>query len=251
VNHGPNKNYVWLALPLTLEGIRQPLNLARLRRFIERPSYLGPPPPTTPIPSIATDWARCGKHIDRVSARDLAEFCIGHELEFLLPADYYPEDHHIFPFKGPRKVRAYDTYSDSQTPLELSVYLLDKPLPNRPDNHDFETGMLPIVAPRHLRGGKNVTLIRALKFTFPNLVHLKDLLPNADTSVVYKSTLVPLYSVVADRLNGGGKRELLVQFTKTDYENSAWIPEKFVPQSYVDEFWARVEPDGAPAPPHA
>ena len=251
VNHGPSKNYVWLAVPLTLSGIHQPINLARLRRFVERPSHLGAPPPTTPIPAIATNWARCGKHIDRVSARDLAEFCIGHELEFLLPADYYPEDHHIFPYKGARRVRAYDTYSDSQTPLELSVYLLDKPLPLKPDNHDFETGMLPVVKPRHLRAGKNVTLIRALKFTFPNLIHLKDLLPNADHSVVYKNTLVPLYSVVADRLNGGGKRELLVQFTKTDYENSAWIAEKFVPQSYVDEFWGRVEPDGAAAPPHA
>ena len=153
--------------------------------------------------------------------------------------------------KGPRKVRAYDTYADSQTPLELSVYLLDKPLPFKPDNHGFVTGMLSDVAPRHLRAGKNVTLTRALKFSFPNLVHLKDLLPNADKSVVYKNTLVPLYSVVADRLNGGGGCELQVQFTKTDYENSAWIAEKFVPQPYVDDFWNRVEPDGDPAPPHA
>ena len=66
------------------------------------------------------------------------------------------------------------------------------------------------------------------------------LAPHSDTLVLYKHTL---YSVVADRFVGGGKRVSLVQFTKSDFDNSAWIPEKFVPQPYLDEFWKRVEPD--------
>ena len=40
-NYGRSKNYVWLALPITLGAIRQPINLARLRRFVERPAHLG------------------------------------------------------------------------------------------------------------------------------------------------------------------------------------------------------------------
>lgn len=39
-----------------------------------------------------------------------------------------------------------------------------------------------------------------------------------------------------------------MQFYKKDNENSAWVPEKFVPQPYVDDFRKRVEPDDAPVP---
>ena len=95
--------------------------------------------------------------------------------------------------------------------------------------------------------------MRALHYSFPGLTYLKDLLPNADKSVVYRNTLRPIHTFVAARLTRGRNptRELLVQFTEKDYENSAWIPEKFVPQRYLDEFWARVELDGPPAPAHA
>lgn len=66
--------------------------------------------------------------------------------------------------------------------------------------------------------------------------------------MVFKNTMVPLHRVVADRLSGGRTptRELLVQFTEDDYENSAWVKQKFVPQIYVDDFWRRV--DGDPGP---
>ena len=39
-NLGRSKNYVW-ALPITLGAIKQPLNLSRLRRFVERPAHFG------------------------------------------------------------------------------------------------------------------------------------------------------------------------------------------------------------------
>jgi hypothetical protein len=59
--------------------------------------------------------------------------------------------------------------------------------------------------------------------------------------------------VVAARMTKGRDPipEVLVQFTKTDYENSAWISEKFVPKWYLEDYWSRVEPDGPPAPAHA
>ena len=37
-----------------------------------------------------------------------------------------------------------------------------------------------------------------------------------------------------------------MQFSKKDHVNSAWIPEKFVPQTFLDDFWQRVEPDDPP-----
>ena len=74
------------------------------------------------------------------------------------------------------------------------------------------------------------------------------MLPDASSSVVFKYTMMPIHQVVAAQLaRGGGVRELMVQFSKKDHENSAWIPEKFVPQPYLDDFWQRVEPDDPPA----
>ena len=48
---------------------------------------------------------------------------------------------------------------------------------------------------------------------------------------------------MADGVSKGGKPRVLVQFAKNNYENSAWVLTKFVPQRYVDEFWQRNEPD--------
>ena len=50
--HGRSANYVWLALPLTLGRIQQPLSLSRLKRFHERPSYLGGEPAVN-LPSLS------------------------------------------------------------------------------------------------------------------------------------------------------------------------------------------------------
>ena len=65
-------------------------------------------------------------------------------------------------------------------------------------------------------------------------MYLKDVLPNAKDSLVYRNTLVPIHTVVAARLTKGRdpSRFFLVQFTKKDYENSAWIREIFGPQRY-------------------
>ena len=80
-----------------------------------------------------TVWGKhCGTHIDNVAARNLAEFCVGHELELTLPVDFY--DHSEFPFDGPRRVRVYDTFSDGTTPLVVAVYLIDLPLASNDDN---------------------------------------------------------------------------------------------------------------------
>ena len=85
-----------------------------------------------------------------------------------------------------------------------------------------------------LRGpsnGKNWTFMRTLKHSSPSLTYLKDLLPHAEALVVFQNTLLPIHTVVADRLMGGGRRELLIQFSESNYENSAWILEKIVPKS--------------------
>jgi len=232
------KNYAWLALPATLGDIMQPINLARLRRFVERPDNLGGKNVTPSSLALAAKWGRhCGTHIDKISAEDLAEFCVGHELEFILPEDYYPPDHNKHPFTGPRPVRAYDTYEDKKDGLQLAVYLLDVPLAPNAAELKYDTALLPIFATRRTASGAIWTLLRALKYSFPALTHLKDLLPNASTSVVFKDTMMPIHQVVADRLvRGGTVQELLVQFSKKDHENSAWIPEKFAPQPYVDDF---------------
>jgi hypothetical protein len=238
---GPVKNHVWLALPLTLD-VRQPFNLARLRRFVERPGYLGGIPFQAPGLDLAADWAKhAGKHIDKVSPANLAEFCIGHSLDVQLPADYYPAGH-AFPFEGSRRVRIYDTHQDTpRAPLQVAVFLLDLPLVNDPKGMKFETSMINVRSPAHVPAAQDWSLIRALKFSVPGLTYLKDLLPHAASSVVFKQSMVPIHSVVAERLSGGSvpTREFLVQFTEQDYENSAWIKQKFVPQRYVDDFHQR------------
>ena len=45
---------------------------------------------------------------------------------------------------------------------------------------------------------------------------------------------------------GGGGARMLVQFAKHNYENSAWVLTKLVPQRYVDGIWQRAEPDEMP-----
>ena len=98
--------------------------------------------------------------------------------------------------------------------------------------HASETACIDVFAPAHNRSGENWGLMRALHFSFPDLVYLQDILPNANNSVVYRQTLVPIHTVVAARMTRGRDPipEVLVQFTKTDYETSAWISEKFVPK---------------------
>ena len=168
-------------------------------------------------------------------------------MEFTLPADYFPPDHNDHPFDGPRKVRAYDTYEGGNQGLQLAVYLLDLPLKKNKDKLLFETTWIPMFASRRAAGSNNWTVLRALRSTWPDLTHLKDMLPNASSSTVFKNTMMPIHYVVAARLaRGGTVRELLVQFSKKDHENSAWIPEKFVPQTFLDDFWQRVEPDNPP-----
>jgi len=249
-SYGRSKNFVWLALPITLGEIQQPINLARLRRFVERPAHLGTID-LPPILSLAADWGRhCGKHIQKVRPADLAEFCVGHQLELTLPEDYFPPDHHTFPFRGPRAVRVYDTLQEGTAPLQIAVYLLDLPLPVTADGHQFATAHFPIVSPRRTPEARDWSFLRALKYSFPGLTYLKDLLPNADSTVVFRQTTLPIHKVVAARVTKGGKRELLVQFAKDHHENSAWVLEKFVPPLYREEFWERVEPDGPPAPAH-
>ena len=141
---GRPRNFAWLSLPITLDDIHQPLNLTRLRLFVERPDHLGH---TDAIPtplSIAAGWGRfCGWHIDKVSNHDLAEFCVGHKLQFTLPAEYYPPDHHMFLFNGPRPVRAYDTYTTGNR-LQVTVYLLDLPEPANADKHEYATGLIDV-----------------------------------------------------------------------------------------------------------
>ena len=79
----PRISFGWPCHLPTLGAIRQPFNLARLRRFVERPAHLGGTSTVIPSVSLPAEWAsHCGKHIDKVSASDLAEFCIGYELQF-------------------------------------------------------------------------------------------------------------------------------------------------------------------------
>ena len=146
-NHGRRKNHVWLALPITLGAIRQPNNLSRLRRFVERPAHLGGGE-LPPVLFLAADWGRhCGKHIDKIRPEDQAEFFVGHQLELRLQADYFPPDHNTFPFTGPRPVRVYnDTLREGTSPLQLAVYLLDMPLAVKRDGHEFATCHLPMEA---------------------------------------------------------------------------------------------------------
>jgi hypothetical protein len=118
---------------------------------------------------------------------------------------------------------------------------LDCPLLDDLNGLEFETGMLQVLSPPGLPLSMDWSLVRALHFSFPNLIYLKDILPDSDSTVIFKNTPVPVHCVVADRLSGGKvpTRELLVH----DYENSAWIKDKFVPQSYIDEFYEKLNQD--------
>ena len=158
------KNYTWLALPATLGDIRQPINPNRLRRFVDRPARLGDTDVVPPSLALAAECGRhCGTHIDQVTAHHLAEVCVGHELEFTLPADYFPPNHNDHPFNGPRPVRAYDTYKGGNEGLQLAVYLLDLPLKKNKDKLKFETTWIPVFTSRRAAAGNNWTVLRALK----------------------------------------------------------------------------------------
>ena len=159
-------NYVWLGLPASLGQIRQPFNLARLKRFVERQEALGASARIKEPLLLSPLWGRhVGDNIDSISAFHLAEFCVGHDLTFHLPADYYPPDHAEFPFNGPRAVRAYDTVKDAGCPLTLAVYLLDLPLADSPDKHEFVTGLIPVMAAPHTPDSLNWSVMGALRFS--------------------------------------------------------------------------------------
>ena len=86
------------------------------------------------------------------------------------------------------------------------------------------------------------TLLRALKTSFPHARYLKDLLPDAATTVVFRNRQLPIYRVVASQSVGGGRgptsrNSLLVQFTEGNLDDNAWIPERYVPTSHQDSFW--------------
>ena len=199
---------VRLGLPAALGNIQQPFNLRRLRRYVQRPEYLGGlPPPETPL-GLAPDWGRrVGQRLDNTSAKELAEFCIGHSLVFYLPKDYYPPHHADYPYTGPRRVRAYDSLKERGTPLQQAVYLLDQPIADNVDGHEFVTGLLPLLAPAHIPANMNWSVIRALKFTFPGANILKDLLLDADRTVVFRNSQFPIHMVVAARMSGGRNPE--------------------------------------------
>ena len=190
---------------MILGSIRQPINLARMRRFVERPDHLGHTEAIPPPLSIPPGWGQlCGRHIEKVPNYDLAEFCVGHELQSTLPADYYPFDRHTFPFHGPRSVRVYDTYTTNKR-LQVAIYLLDLPLPAHADRHEFATGLIDGSTGTRTPSSQDWSLVRALKDSFPGLLYLKDLLPNAKHCVIFKDTLLPIYQIVADRVSKGRK----------------------------------------------
>jgi hypothetical protein len=132
--------------------------------------------------------------------------------------------------------------------LTLAVNLLDLPLPDSPDGHEFVTRMIPVMAAPHTPDSLNWSAMRALKFSNPNAVILKDLLPDAENTVVFKNTQYPIRRVVADSLLRGANpsRKFQVQFTEEGYEDSAWIKEKFIPRRFVEEFEQRQDPEDPP-----
>ena len=151
---------------------------------------------------------------------------------------------------GPVRTGDLVLLSTKGQPRQMAVYLLDLSLVDKPDDHEFATCTLPVKAPKYTAALKNWSFMRALKHSFPEVTYLKDLLPGDEASVVFQNTLLPIHTVVASRLTGGGKRELLVQFSESNYENSAWVREKFVPRPYLDDFLQRVDPDEPPAAAH-
>ena len=86
----------------------------------------------------------------------------------------------------------------------MAVYLLDLPLDDDPNHLEFETGMISVFAPRYTPAAKQWTLLRALRATYPGSVYMKDLLPNADSTVVFKNTQMPIYQSWPPSWPGGG-----------------------------------------------
>ena len=66
--------------------------------------------------------------------------------------------------------------------------------------------------------------------------------------MVFQSTLMPIYRVLASQsVRGGGRGNgLLVQFAEGDLNGRAWIHDRFVPMRYQDEFWENVERNDPP-----
>jgi len=133
---------------------------------VERPEALGASPHIKEPLLLTPLWGQhVGDNIDSVSAFHLAEFCVGHDLTFSLPPDYYPPNHAELPFDGSRPVRAYDTIKEAGCPLNLAVYLLDLPVTDSPDEHEFVTGTIPAMAPPHVPVSLNWSVMRALTFS--------------------------------------------------------------------------------------
>ena len=102
--------------------------------------------------------------------------------------------------------------------MQVCVYLLDMPLPVNAAELEFETATLDAFLPAHTHSNQNRSLLCAQHFLFPGLVYLKDVLPNAEHSVVYRQTPVPMHTVVAAGLSKGRDpiRQLLMSFTEKD-----------------------------------
>ena len=104
----------------------------------------------------------------------------------------------MYPFVGLRRVRVYDTCVVNGV-KQVCVYLLDLHLAANDADLEFETATVSILPPAYTRPHENWSLLRALHFSFPGLVHLNDVLPNAEHSVVYRQTRVPIHTIVAAR----------------------------------------------------
>ena len=92
---------------------------------------------------------------------------------------------------------------------------MDIPLAENADKHEFATGLLDVSAGAHTRGSQDWSLVRALKTSFPGMLYLKDILPNAEHCVILKNTLLPIYQIVADGVSKGGSRECWYSSLKT------------------------------------
>ena len=105
----------------------------------------------------------------------------------------------MHPFDGTRPVRVYDNWV-KQGRKQVCIYLLDLPLEPNDAELLFETACIDVFPSAHNRAGENWSLTRALQFSVADLVYLKDILPNAKHSVVFRQTLVPIHTVVSARM---------------------------------------------------
>jgi len=76
-----------------------------------------------------------------------------------------------------------------------------------PSHLEYETGTVPVFAPKYTPASKNWTILRALRTSFPDATYLEDILRHADSSVVFQNTLMPIYQIEAARLAKGGQHE--------------------------------------------